>query len=259
MSMEHMMRHGIVCWNLLKKLCWYYKRNNYLISQNFLWRLSCRNKIKLHNKKQTNKQKERKHIRIEEKGDDKLRQKIPWSHFCDFFISFLKNNICWIYILFWEGRDYLGYPSTWLYQVSPGLGVSFLTEARKESSPRRTFHRQVRALGTAPCAVVWGLHEDWEAYLLHMCREHGSSLLFGRCFRLWDHPRLQASWLLFLLCISTLEINLVLSHQTGIISTLRPSYFVHIHKRCPTIPKGQLLNYVNSSFSHNRRSWKKKP
>jgi hypothetical protein len=50
-------------------------------------------------------------------------------------------------------------------------------------------------------------------------------------------------------CITTLEINLVVSQMIGNSSTSRSSYITHgnIPKSCSTIPQGHLLNYVHSS------------
>jgi hypothetical protein len=51
----------------------------------------------------------------------------------------------------------------------------------------------------------------------------------------------------------TLEINLAVLQKTGKSSTSRSNYSTlgYIHKRCPIIPKGHLLNYVHGSFIHN--------
>ena len=62
------------------------------------------------------------------------------------------------------------YSTNLAHQVSVRLGVFSPTEARQGSLARRTYVTQVQAtaLGIELTPVVWDLHEDKVAHLLHV-------------------------------------------------------------------------------------------
>lgn len=68
------------------------------------------------------------------------------------------------------------HPQHLAYQVTEGLGIAFPTEmvhleARNLQAGRPV--GQAAGAGTTVVPVVWGLHEDQDAALLHKCRGPG--------------------------------------------------------------------------------------
>jgi hypothetical protein len=87
-----------------------------------------------------------------------------------------------------KGEDSPGYHLTLAHQVTAGLGSSFPTETRQDSSVkgvRSTGRQQIQ--GQPPLQLLGeGLHTDQTAHLLRMCWGPTSNLclFFGWCFSL---------------------------------------------------------------------------